>query len=1667
YYEYLIKQFVQAGKSRSFEYLRDDWAGRNGRRRQAPSGARVPAPPPVQVRRRAARRHHLLAQDGPPGLLPAGALAYGFLHGMPPRGAPAAGRAAHAALCYITYTTTATGLAPEITHFNTDAASVADTYVKPLDRHNIQRPETVESLFYMWRVTGSTKLGWAIFQAFEKYTKVQPAGYVSISDVTNARNPGKRDQMRVVLYFFLLFSEDNDLLPLDNFTVPAESELPADCVCPAECLPDCVCTGYLSACGLRCDRISECLRTAKQSGGAVAEFYRESMQSLSPRHRSRAARAYAGEALNGLSGRAHPPEGAAAAGKAPPQPAKPQPLTGSFEPLSGLSTPRWGRRGPRAARKRGGPAESLADASWQQQEKDSDQQAASAVDVRGASQVEQGLDNSGRSVLPAATEAAHQLARLAAAGRAELRSSGPPFLTSWCGSGRSPRRLLRLASGDIELADEGIATMTLRQPKSGGGGGGSGGRVVHPRGPATSTAAGSRGVAATAAATAAVAMAEPLIRGQQQVEANIGRLLERLERLEARRGCLCAGGQQPKQEEERRLREQLGPPAGRNRLSQPGAAAQREQLRMQQELLMQQHRMPMGACDARASRPPPPPPTPTPAALVDERASVHRPQARRPAGESTRKSPAHSRRSRSHRASDRAAQVVSDIRDEVRCDRPPRGDSELGGACARLLNEIDSIRSDIRAHKDRYQAMPPAEATATTSAGSPADHQSPPDHQRGAFPPDYQSSPAMSAIEPPADRSTPAVSLSGLSRFEINGAGSGARAGARRRQEKKRPPLLSLNERSGAQQEAAGSHKQRTRWAARQRTLLEVRRRQPRRWRRAPRQPSEAAMAKADLQHRLTPSRAGRGGRAEAPGFRAIVDDVIKHGRAHPSASGAGARKNAKCSSSARRGACSEPIRAIFLTTQYRSQSWPPTVLASESRPSSGQRAASWALQQRMPRLRSRHAGAPHPTSAVPKSAEPKPPQTREEAVQAGSPPRDDRRDDGTTGDDEDGASVEGAGVRLPGYHRPPPRRPAPPTGPSRRRPSLRRGRGRGVTASRSSSRRPAPPMPCGSRMRDEVLAEVLARMVDQAQARRQVRLQSARTRLAWTRADPAHDSLRAALPESNARRDDWPPPGGAAFFNARSHPRDDEQPETATESTPTQRNSDACCAAAAEPSVPLSALQLLLQQRPEPPPHRPPPPQPQPSRSLEPRPPFFFRGIFSESSAADQTAQKNANFPTRTSSACRRVTLVAHSRRPSLDGAVSGHPAAAASRQTDRPTRRGCLRRRRTPCRHDPACAGRSSAASPRCRPSRPTVPPKTALVTAATSSPDAYLLRTASPRAVWLLDRSSEGQAAPNIQVATEARQLLRPAWTPATARGGGGGGGGRLRSPPPTSLWPRPAHPQRGRISRRAPLHAASAPGRPPVDPVLAVIAGSDGRRPLYPPPPGRRHRSGRRRRCSRAARARTSPTASAGSSLSEPGGPDNSDDVHRHIGRRLTMDAELRRRLFLRRHRRPRCRRRSSSAQPSYRPRPPEARVEPSEPPPAEPVAAAQRDSLQLRTGAARRPRPTAIGQLRRRYFHRGHGPRRTWTRTPTSGLSSTATNLLSHQPGTIHGRLRCHRRTRPAWHHRAAAPPDGPNCPGLDPRWAGASPFMRPKKQRQRDLARRRPSPRRLAMTTLK
>ena len=58
-----------------------------------------------------------------------------------------------------------------------------DFDIHPNDGHNLLRPETVESLFVMYRITGKRKYrewGWKMFRAFDNWCKVESGGYSTL-----------------------------------------------------------------------------------------------------------------------------------------------------------------------------------------------------------------------------------------------------------------------------------------------------------------------------------------------------------------------------------------------------------------------------------------------------------------------------------------------------------------------------------------------------------------------------------------------------------------------------------------------------------------------------------------------------------------------------------------------------------------------------------------------------------------------------------------------------------------------------------------------------------------------------------------------------------------------------------------------------------------------------------------------------------------------------------------------------------------------------------------------------------------------------------------------------------------------------------------------------------------------------------------------------------------------------------------------------------------------------------------------------------------------------------------------------------------------------------------------------------------------------------------------
>ncbi|CAB1448054.1 unnamed protein product [Pleuronectes platessa] len=225
YYEYLLKQWLQGGKTE--DDLLEDYL-------QAVEGV----------------KKHLVKQTGPGRLTFVGELSHGrfnakmdhlvcFLPGTLALGAHNGLPGDHMDLavqlietCHQMYTQMETGLSPEIAHFSLQASDGRDVVVKPADRHNLLRPETVESLFYMFRFTNDTKYrdwGWEILQSFNKYTKVPDGGYTSINNVRDPLNPGPRDKMEsfflgeTLKYLYLLFSDDPELLSLDKFIFNTEA----------------------------------------------------------------------------------------------------------------------------------------------------------------------------------------------------------------------------------------------------------------------------------------------------------------------------------------------------------------------------------------------------------------------------------------------------------------------------------------------------------------------------------------------------------------------------------------------------------------------------------------------------------------------------------------------------------------------------------------------------------------------------------------------------------------------------------------------------------------------------------------------------------------------------------------------------------------------------------------------------------------------------------------------------------------------------------------------------------------------------------------------------------------------------------------------------------------------------------------------------------------------------------------------------------------------------------------------------------------------------------------------------------------------------------------------------------------------------------------------------
>jgi len=141
---------------------------------------------------------------------------------------------------------TKTGLAPEIAYFRIPSDNLQDVtnqapgdwYIKgagvgefpPYDARYMLRPETVESLFTAFRLTGDQRYrdqGWEIFRAIETHCRIPSGGYATIVNVDEVpvRHEDKMETFflsETLKYLFLLFS-DGDTIPLSKYVFNTEA----------------------------------------------------------------------------------------------------------------------------------------------------------------------------------------------------------------------------------------------------------------------------------------------------------------------------------------------------------------------------------------------------------------------------------------------------------------------------------------------------------------------------------------------------------------------------------------------------------------------------------------------------------------------------------------------------------------------------------------------------------------------------------------------------------------------------------------------------------------------------------------------------------------------------------------------------------------------------------------------------------------------------------------------------------------------------------------------------------------------------------------------------------------------------------------------------------------------------------------------------------------------------------------------------------------------------------------------------------------------------------------------------------------------------------------------------------------------------------------------------
>jgi mannosyl-oligosaccharide alpha-1,2-mannosidase len=219
FYEYLLKAWVQGNKTSVVQHYRDMWEqSMEGLttliKKTTPSGY-------VYIAERYGSSSLQDKMDELACFTP-GMLALGATDASPSKARQYLEIAEGLArTCYNMYNSTNTHLAGENYQFQEGHDMRVGV------GYNILRPETVESLMYLWRKTGNTKYrdwGWDIFQAFEVHSRVE-SGYVGLRDVNSGEKDDKMQTFflaETLKYLYLLFSPST-VIPLDEWVFNTEA----------------------------------------------------------------------------------------------------------------------------------------------------------------------------------------------------------------------------------------------------------------------------------------------------------------------------------------------------------------------------------------------------------------------------------------------------------------------------------------------------------------------------------------------------------------------------------------------------------------------------------------------------------------------------------------------------------------------------------------------------------------------------------------------------------------------------------------------------------------------------------------------------------------------------------------------------------------------------------------------------------------------------------------------------------------------------------------------------------------------------------------------------------------------------------------------------------------------------------------------------------------------------------------------------------------------------------------------------------------------------------------------------------------------------------------------------------------------------------------------------